>query len=203
MNAVFEHSFDSSINSIIDGSSMNKNKRQEMFGICSGGATTSKPEIYQRDTISKITKIECLKTNFRLNLRDFTLNEICYPNKYIDGFDYSENFDGIQTIDDKTIFINLKCIVGSGGSQTRSLREVYWFIEGQLNFLLHSPSSSIYFVNILDGDEAHSSFEKFNYLLSLSNYSSINHKVYIGDLKNYFQWFHYSISPISSISSIK
>jgi hypothetical protein len=182
---------------IIDGSLVTKERRQSFFGMCDKGAGTSKPENYQREMITKITKVDCLKTNFRMNLRDYTLNEICFPNKYFDGYDYSENFDGVQTLNCKTVFINLKCVVGTGGSQTRSLREVYWFIEGQLNFLLHSPSPFIYFANILDGDQASSSFDKFNYLLSLPIYSHIKHRVYIGDLKQYFNWFEINIkTPI-------
>lgn len=185
---------------IIDGSSLTKTKRTELFGSCDKGAGTSTPENYQRQTISTLTKIPCLKTNIRINLRNNTLKEICYPNKYSDGFDYSENFDGIQTIPlttTKTIYINLKCVVGSGGSQTRSLREVYWFIEGQLNVLLNQSKSdairstnTIYFANILDGDQASSVFDKFNYLLDLPTYSSIKEYIYVGDLKNYFNWFN-------------
>jgi hypothetical protein len=182
---------------LVDGSLITKTKRNELFGSCDKGAGTSNPENYQRQTISTLTKIPCLKTNIRINLRNNTLKEICYPNKYSDGFDYSENFDGIQIISNptttKTIYINLKCVVGSGGSQTRSLREVYWFIEGQLNVLLNQSRSrstnTIYFANILDGDQAFSVFDKFNYLLDLPAYSSIKEFIYVGDLKNYFNWF--------------
>jgi hypothetical protein len=185
---------------LVDGSLITKTKRTELFGSCDKGAGTSNPENYQRQTISTLTKIPCLKTNIRINLRNNTLKEICYPNKYSDGFDYSENFDGIQTISNptttKSIYINLKCVVGSGGSQTRSLREVYWFIEGQLNVLLNQSNSvaitstnTIYFANILDGDQASSVFDKFNYLLDLPAYSSIKEFIYVGDLKNYFNWF--------------
>ena len=66
--------------------------------------------------------------------------------------DYTEDFDGVQTVNNKKIYINLKCIVGKGGAQTRSLREVYWFIDGQLN-VLKNTNDDVYFVNILDGDE--------------------------------------------------
>jgi hypothetical protein len=187
-----------SISFVMDGSSITKTKRNELFGLCDKGAGTSNPENYQRQTISTITKIPCLKSNIRINLRSYTLKEICYPNKFKDGFDYSENFDGLQTINSKIIYINLKCVVGTGGSQTRSLREVYWFIQGQLNVLLNysfDDSKNIYFANILDGDEASSCFDKFHYLINLPIYSSIKHKVYVGDLKSYFEWFnHVSLS---------
>jgi hypothetical protein len=97
------------------------------------------------------------------------------------GYDFTEDFDGVQTINSKPIYINLKCIVGKGGSQTRSLREVYWFIDGQMNI-----DDDVYFANILDGDEAHACMPKFNYLLQhLKN----KDKIYVGDLKGYFRWF--------------
>ena len=184
-----DDTIEESIKDIIDGSLITKTIRNEMFGSCDKGANTSNPENYQRQTISNLTNIPCLKTNIRINLRTNKLTELCYPNKSINGFDYSENFDGIQTIKDKIIYINLKCIVGSGGSQTRSLREVYWFVQGQLNVLLQPSSSNLYFANIMDGDEASHSFSKFSYLLDLPIYSSIKHKIYVGDLKHYFDWF--------------
>jgi hypothetical protein len=89
--------------------------------------------------ITEGTGIPCPKTNMRINLRTNTLCNVAHPNKQVDGFDYSEDFDGVQQVPgDKIVYINLKCIVGKGGSQTRSLREVYWFIEGRL------PTSPIF-----------------------------------------------------------
>ena len=123
----------------------------------------------------------------RINLRTYTLKDISHPNTKKDGFDYSEDFDGIQSIKDNKVYINLKCIVGKGGVQTRSLREVYWFIEGQGKTL--KSIENVYFANILDGDEAHSSMSKFAYLLSLPEFQSVKHRIYVGDLKGYFDWF--------------
>ena len=156
------------------------------------------PEKYQRDKIIKLTGVECSKTNIRINLRTGELKNISHPNKNNDGFDYTENFDGLQTIDTKNIYINLKCIVGKGGSQTRSLREVYNFVEGQLKSLNNKKSdmTNIYFANILDGDEAYTTFEKFNYLLSLDEYKDVKQKIYVGDLKNYFIWWSNIIKSV-------
>ena len=90
----------------------------------------------------------------------------------------------------KKLIIN-KSIVGKGGNQTRSLREVYWFIQGQLNFLINNiTTTNIYFANILDGDEAHHNMCKFNYLLSLQIYDNIKNKIFIGELKDYFNWLN-------------
>ena len=166
---------------MICGKLITKEKRQQLFGIVAGGAGSRKPEDYQRRKIIEGTGLECPKTNTRINLRIKQLQDIAYPNIKKDGFDYTEDFDGVQTIHSKTIYINLKCIVGKGGSQTRSLREVYWFIDGQMNI-----TDAVYFANILDGDEAHACMPKFNYLLqNLKN----KDKIYVGDLKGYFRWF--------------
>lgn len=182
------------IKEIIPGKFITKNKRHEIFGQVGSGSQTMNPEKYQRKKIEEITKHECLKSNTRLNLRKYQLINITYPNIKENGFDFSENFDGIQKIYDKLIYINLKCIVGKGGSQTRSLREVYWFIEGQLNFLLErnliNTQNNIYFANILDGDESYRTNSKFDYLVNIKKFESIKNKIYIGDLQNYFFWIN-------------
>ncbi len=65
-------------------------------------------------------------------------------------FEWTENFDGCQ----ENIYFNLKMVCGTGGAQTRTLREVYHFILTQLKYLEKEPNSNIYFVNILDGEES-------------------------------------------------
>lgn len=129
--------------------------------------------------VIKGTGLKCVPTNIRINLRNLSLVDIRCPNMNIDGFDYTENFDGIQYFGNIKVFINFKCIVGTGGSQTRSLREVYSFIKGQMSI------SNVYFANILDGDEAHKCLPKYQYLLSTHQ----GNNIYVGDLKGYFQWF--------------
>ena len=47
----------------------------------------------------------------------------------------------------------------------------------------------MYFANILDGDEAHSTNSKFEHLLNLPEFDKVKNKVYVGDLKGYFDWF--------------
>jgi len=172
---------------VIAGSLITKEKRQELFGQVAGGAGSRKPEIYQREKIVEGTGIECPKTNMRINLRTNALKDIAHPNTNSDGFDYSEDFDGVQCIEAKKVYVNLKCIVGKGGAQTRSLREVYWFVEGQLKTL--KSLEDVYFANILDGDEAHSTKSKFEYLLNLPEFNEVQNRIYIGDLKGYFEWF--------------
>lgn len=171
----------------IQGRLITKEKRAEIFGNVAGGANSCAPEHYQRKVISEKTGIPCKKTNTRINLRTHLLAEISQPNRRNDGFDYSEDFDGAQKHGAQTVYINLKCIVGAGGSQTRSLREVYWFVEGQLNVLKNVDN--VVFVNILDGDEADKAMKKFDYLVNLPEFSMVKDKVYVGDLRGYLDWF--------------
>jgi hypothetical protein len=171
---------------VIEGKLITKTMRQEVFGVVAGGAGSRKPEEYQRAMIVQYTGIPCPKTNMRINLRTNALKEIAMPNKNNDGFDYSEDFDGCQTFGDKKVYLNLKCIVGAGGAQTRSLREVYWFVQGQLNVL--KSVQNTYFANILDGDEADSVLPKFKYLLDNEIYKDVKKNVYVGDLKGYLDW---------------
>ena len=173
---------------VVEGRLITKDKRHELFGQVAGGSGSREPEEFQRAKIQEGTGVACVKTKMRINLRTNTLKDIAHPNKHEDGFDYSEDMDGLQTIGGKTIYINLKCIVGKGGAQTRSLREVYWLVEGQLRFLLSQPEGSICFANILDGDEAAATFPKFQYLLGLPEFATVMKKIYVGDLKGYFAW---------------
>jgi hypothetical protein len=191
---------------VISGSLITKDKRHEMFGQINGGAGACNPERYQRLKIEEGTGLGCSKTNMRINLRTHTLEDIAHPNKANNGYDYTEDFDGIQLISPSSssssspasavvpVYINFKSIVGKGGTQTRSLREVYWFIDGQLEILARNGCENdvVCFANILDGDEAHAAMSKFEYLKSLpkfTNLPAIKNNIYVGDLKGYFEWF--------------
>jgi hypothetical protein len=171
---------------IIAGSLLDKDTRHEIFKKVAGGAGSMEPEKFQRSMIEKGTGLSCKKTDTRINLRTNTLRDVPHPNKEIDGFDYSEDFDGQQDIKGAKVLINLKCIVGKGGAQTRSLREVYWFVEGQFHVLKADPT--VHFANILDGDEAHAVLPKFQYLANLPEFVPLRNRIYIGDLKGYFEW---------------
>ena len=52
-------------------------------------------------------------------------------------------------------------ICGSGGGQTRALREVYHFISAQQRHLNQELSSKVIFVNILDDDECNRKINLF------------------------------------------
>ena len=176
-----------------EGRTITKDSRHELFGQVAGGAGSRGPEDFQRGMIVQGTGTPCPKTNMRIHLRNNSLVVRSHPNIHEDGYEYSEDFDGMQIFGEKTFYLNLKCIVGKGGSQTRSLREVYWHIQGQLHYLQAATQGSIYFANILDGDEAHANGNKFNYLLSLPEFQGLRQKIYVGDLRGYFTWIQEKI----------
>lgn len=174
---------------IVAGHLITKELRHEYYGRIAGGAGSKNPENYQREQIEKGTGVPCAKTTTRINKRTLEMRDIPHPMIYDDGFDWTEDFDGKQVIGDKKILINLKSVVGTGGSQTRTLRdECYPFIEAQLQYLLRDHCQQIYFANIFDGDEAASKMRMYNYLLGLPDYSTVRSKVYVGDLFGYFGW---------------
>jgi hypothetical protein len=173
---------------VLAGALITKEGRHDQFGTIAGGAGSRKPEEFQRAMVVEGTGAPCAKTHMRINLRTNRLREVAHPNTERDGFDYSEDFDGVQRIGGKTVYLNFKCIVGKGGSQTRSLREVYWFVEGQLKYALSAATEPVYFANILDGDEAHAVMPKFAYILGLPEFESVRGRVYVGDLRGYFAW---------------
>jgi len=173
---------------VINGKDLTADKRTEVFGFVAGGSKSMGPEKFQVAKIEEGTGIPVKKTQIRINTRTSTLENVMHPNKKENGFDYTENFDGCQTCNNGLIYINLKCVCGKGGSQTRTLREVYWFVESQLEVL--KTVENIWFVNILDGDEAYNNMNKFNYLLSLKENENVKRRIYVGDLKGYFDWLN-------------
>ncbi len=117
------------------------------------------------------------------------------PMRNADGFDYTENFDGKQIFGEKTVWVNLKSVVGSGGSQTRTLRdECYPFVNAQLDYLVKTTETKYLFANIFDGDEAAAKMKMFTYLLSLPEYAAVKKYIYVGDLKGYFAWIKANVS---------
>jgi hypothetical protein len=150
------------------------------------GGKHNECEIYQRNLVEHITAHSCVKSYLRINLRDKQIYDKKYPMKDADGFDYTEDFDG--NIQNK-FYVNLKMICDSGGAQTRTLREVYHFVESQLDHLVRFGSNDKYFVNILDGDESHKSMPKFSHLLELPEYTAIKKYVFVGDMSSFRVWW--------------
>lgn len=188
---------------VIEGRLITKEKRQEMFGRVAGGKGSNRPEKYQREMIALGTGLSCPPTQVRLNWRKNTMVNYPQPmrinNKKQDGFDYTETFDGKQRFHSNTVWINLKSVVGTGGSQIRTLRECYHFIHCQLNYLRTIKANHLtqstetcfdhcFFANVFDGDEASKKRKEFVYLLEDPIFVEVKNHVYVGDLRNYFAW---------------
>ncbi len=123
-------------------------------------------------------------TNHRIKIDSLTIVNIKNPLRLDDGFEYTENLDGIQKYKHYNLYYNLKFVCDSGGAQTRTLREVYHFIRSQLQLLLQRDVK-IYFINILDGDTSYKAMSKFEYLHSQSEYEHIKKYVFIGDMQQF------------------
>ena len=145
-------------------------------------------EIYQRAKIEEITSTSCIKTNKRFNYETLSFTDVRYPNKQEDGFEYTEDMDGYQALKGCDIYYNLKMICNSGGAQTRSLREVYMLIRCQLDYMVENDTKII-FVNILDGNEAHKTKNKFEYLMKKPIYQTVKPNIFVGDLDEFYEWF--------------
>jgi hypothetical protein len=140
-------------------------------------------EIYQRNILSAIVEKKIEKNNHRFNKETNIFEHMPHPNIERNGFEYTEDMDGIFISEEGiTYYINFKMVCDKGGAQTRTLREVYDFITAQLNWLLENREESIEFINILDGDESWRTRDKFDFLKNKEKYKSIKDKVFIGDL---------------------
>jgi hypothetical protein len=150
------------------------------------GGKHNECEIYQRNLIEQIIKTKLHKTNDRIYMKNMMIISKRDPMKDIDGFEWTEDFDGLINISDKKVYFNLKFVCDAGGSQTRTIREVYHFIKRMLHHLIIFKKTDLYFMNILDGDTCYKSMDKFNYLLNKKKYKDVKKYVYIGDLHNFY-----------------
>ena len=151
-------------------------------------------ELFQRKQIETILQVECAKTNLRFNTETYKLENMTRPLDHENGFEWTEDFDGVSMLRDKKLYFNLKFICDAGGAQTRSLREVYHFIHCQLEYFSAEQieettlPKNIYFVNILDGNTATKHLSKFQYLLNKEKYNSIKENVFVGDMYTFNNW---------------
>jgi len=176
----------------------NKESRKGLMG------HAIKSEKYQREKIEKSTGIKCENIRgYRINQRFKYMEIKPQPFKEFYGFDYTEDFDGLQSFGNKKVFVNFKNVCGSGGSQNRTMREVYHFIEAQCktigNFnngsiLLYDDENSmtamtgVYFANILDGDEIEKKLNKYEYLF-VHYPVYVDDRIFIGTSDDYEKWF--------------
>lgn len=152
-------------------------------------------EKYQRALVEQITQNKCPKTNYiRINTETLEMKSNRTPitkkgETFSDAFEWTEDFDGVQNINEKTFWYNFKFVTEGGGSQTRTLRECNIFIKIQLDYLKLNNNNNIYFVNIFDGDYSYKFQKCFNYLLNKPKYNNVKKYVFVGDMKTFEDWY--------------
>src|SRR6056300_1273095 len=116
------------------GIEITKDLRRQILGVENvSGAMSMKCEDYQRRAIEDGTGVVCTKSNnMRINMERGIMDNKSKPYNEPGGFEWTEDFDGIQRFNDTKFYINLKWVVEAGGSQTRTLKLVYEFIKGQM-----------------------------------------------------------------------
>jgi hypothetical protein len=122
------------------------------------------------------------KTDHRIHMKTNQIVDIARPNTQENGFEYTENFDGLIQINECNYYFNLKFVCDAGGGQTRTLREVYHFIEHQLKYIKKNETHNTYFINILDGDTCYKEMDKYNYLINNEEYKDVKKYVFVGSL---------------------
>jgi hypothetical protein len=170
---------------LIPSHKQTKNWRQQQTWYKNG--KRNECETYQLNQLKLITGLDINRSNKRIHkLKECIVYENSPFNKK-DGFEYTENFDGECMIESQTILFNLKFVCGSGGAQTRTLKQVYDFIKSQQYVI----DKDIIIINILDGDESYRHCEKFEYLKTILmckkylRYSNL----FIGSLHEFRQWW--------------
>lgn len=133
----------------------------------------------QRELLEKIVNKTINKSNFmRINSATNKLVSIRNPYNNRDGYEITEDFDGIFTLGTKKMYVNLKFVCDEGGAQTRTLKLVYDFIKCQLEYLL--KDQEVYFLNILDGDCSYKNREKFEFLINNEKYANVRKYIFCG-----------------------
>ena len=155
-------------------------------------------EKFQKSHIERITGASIQNTYERIFMEDSSIRERLHPMKNPDGFEYTEDFDGKQSFGNVVFYYNLKFVCDSGGSQTRTLREVYLFIKHQIAHIKNNDVKSLYFINILDGDGCFNAKKHFNYILSTIN----SPYIFCGDMLEFNIWFNSLKAPLSKKSQL-
>jgi len=145
-------------------------------------------ELFQKKCIEQITGLMMPhNTHLRLHFPSKDLRYVLNLNEE-NGFEYTEDFDSCLVVFGISLYFNLKFICHAGGSQTRTLRETYHFIQAQLEHLIRFPGDKM-FINILDGNQSYQTMIKFQYLLEKPVFHSVRQYVFIGDTHQFQQFW--------------
>lgn len=142
-------------------------------------------EKYQINLIEKIIKNKLIKTNDRINTETNQIINKKNPMCNVDGYEYSENFDGLLIQNNIKYYFNLKFVCDNGGAQTRTLKLVYDFIKYQMEYIIKLNINNIYFINILDGDTSYNNLNKFKFLMNKEKYKYIIKYIFVGSLYDF------------------
>lgn len=153
-------------------------KKQEWYR----NGKSNECEKYQKRIIHRITEKTLISTRERINREKCTIENIYNIFKLKNGFEYTEDFDGKIIVNNSIYYFNLKMVIGKGGAQTRTLRDVYSFIKSQMDIL--AKYDNVFFINLLDGDESYRQREKFIYLLR-----NISSNIFIGNTNEFRQFW--------------
>lgn len=149
-------------------------------------------EIFQQEQVNIIVSREIKwNTNIRIYMPSVEMKRKKKVLELDDGLEYTEDFDGFFTYNNIPFYLNLKMIIDRGGAQTRSVREVYHFVQAQIKYLLKNKKV-VFFLNILDGDECSKNKNKFKYLLNkYKDYEKIQVEkyVFVGDMYEFKDWY--------------
>jgi hypothetical protein len=187
------------VESIITHSKL-QTKKWRMSQTWYEGGKKNECEKYQLKLIKEIIGQEPPKTYDRIYNIDYNIIPKEKPLNDVDGYEYTENFDGKIIKDSNIYYYNLKFVCDKGGAQTRTLREVYSFIHSQLEHMLRYKTTNKYFINILDGDECYSNINKIKYLIiNYKNniYEPYKKYMFIGDMTEFKVWFNEINKPIN------
>lgn len=171
---------------LVCGAEMTAEKRREMFGAVAGGRGAMAPEKYQRRQVERLVGAPCTKPAARIHAGRGRLVLGPVSLQGADGFEYTEDFDGVQRLGAGPVYINFKCVCGQGGSQSRTLGLVYQFVKAQLEALRADPG--VRFANVLDGDAAAKRYHQFAYLLERPQHATVKNRLFVGSLRDYVKW---------------
>ena len=139
-------------------------------------------EIYQKNILRTAIPVDINTTRDRLNLFTYEISNINKLTSQINGYEWSETFDGKLIINNIIHYFNLKFVCDAGGAQTRTLRECYHFINGQLIYETQNKKSKkeCYYINLFDGNECYKNLKKFKHLLSKKEFTDVKKYFYVG-----------------------
>ena len=144
-------------------------------------------EKYQKKIIKKICNIDIISTNERIDTEKYSIINIKNIFKNTNAFIYTEDFDGKFKLNNNLYYFNLKFVCDKGGSQNRTMREVYHFINYQIQYIENRLIKNLYnnthFINILDGDQFFINSDKYYYLIN--KYPDISKYIFIGDMNKF------------------